>query len=527
MYHRNINIAIIGEPGTIKPALESNAGDGHTEFPLFFAPSLDEDLAARADVIIFTGLSEFGEARAAAKPGAYLVACLSADEEANLSRENRESLDDVWITPLSDYCVRLRVSHLLDEIGARDWSTFLLGCLDTFINSLEDMVWFKDLDGIHRKVNDYFCDFVGKSREEIEGCSHSEVWGVPESEELTCKESDQAAMDAGVTVSAEEVVQTDTGKRLFKTLKTPVRGLEGEILGTVGIAQDLTSMLNLNMELDIFLEMMPLPLMICDVDDHITKANAKFLEFFETGMGDLLERAWTDWYEANILHEISPLGEDIYRRFVRADGRVSFLKIISHEMNDSFGNYLGVIHVFEDVTEDKELEYNIWKLANTDALTEIANRQAFYEYAKRIKRNANVSLFYVDLDNFKQVNDIYGHKAGDEALKATSAILREVFGKDFPARLGGDEFVACVRRDVSLEEIKETAQNLIDLMKERFAGDERLNGITCSVGVLYNGSMKDGIEPLIKLTDAAMYEAKKQGKSCYRIAVNSDTAEIA
>lgn len=145
---------------------------------------------------------------------------------------------------------------------------------------------------------------------------------------------------------------------------------------------------------------------------------------------------WRDWYEQNILHEISPTGDDIYRRFMHADGRISFLKMISHEMNDIFGNYLGVIYVFEDVTDEKELEYNIWKLANTDALTGLANRQAFYEYAKKININERIHLFYIDLDNFKQVNDNFGHRAGDEALRVTAMILRQVFGKDFPARLG-------------------------------------------------------------------------------------------
>lgn len=523
MYHHSISIAVIGNQEKLGNALKQIEQENIFDFSLTCSNEAND--ALQAEVVIFYGLHDFIKARSFANPGASFIACLTAQEEEKLSDEEKAQLNDIWQMPLSDYGLHLRLIHLLEEVSNRDLSTFVIGCLDTFINSLNDMVWFKSLSGIHTKVNDYFCEFVGKPREEVEGSTHGEIWGVPETEELSCNITDQAAVETNSTVTAEEVVETDTGKRLFKTIKTPIHGLTGEVLGTVGIAHDLTNMLNLNLELDLFLEMMPLPLMICDVNDHITRANAKFLEFFEIGMSDLLDVAWLDWYEDHILHEISPTGEDIYRRFMHRDGRVSFLKMISHEMNDAFGNYLGVIHVFEDVTNEKELEYNIWKLANTDALTGLANRQAFYEYVKRTDRNEKIHLLYIDLDNFKQVNDIFGHKAGDEALKITAEILHEVFSKDFPARLGGDEFIVCVRRDVSLQEVEEMAQHLIDLMQEKFSAHEKLNKISCSVGVSYNGSMTNGIEPLIKMTDAAMYEAKKQGKACYHL-VHAD-AELA
>lgn len=518
MYNRIISISIFGDHENMKNILEGLRDGAPLDFNLECGKNIDPDLASQCDIMICIGPVNFAQAREIAKPGAFLIGCLTAEEERQLSTEEKEQLDDIWVMPLSDYGIRLRALHLLEEIGARDWGNFLMGCLDTFMNSLHDMVWFKNLGGIHTKVNDYFCEFVGKSRDEVEGSTHEDIWGVPETgEEASCYETDRAAIDNDQTVIAEEVVETDSGKRLFKTTKTPVHGLEGEILGTVGIAHDMTNMLNLNMELDLFLEMMPLPLMICDVDDRITRANTRFLEFFETSMARLLEGDWRSWYEENILHEISPTGEDIYRRFMHDDGRISFLKMISHEMNDAFGNYLGVIHVFEDVTADKELEYNIWRLANTDALTGIANRQAFYEYAKRIHKGESVHLFYIDLDNFKQVNDVFGHKAGDEALKATVAIIREVFSRDFPARLGGDEFIVCIKREATLQDIEEVAQNLVSLMKEKFSSTEIFKNLSCSVGIAMDGTLSEGIEPLIKMADSAMYEAKKSGKSCYRI----------
>lgn len=518
MYHHTINIFIFGESGLLKDVIEALPRTEHLDWTVSCHKNFAPVLAGQADVIIFTGPEDFRTARAGAGEGTYLVACLTAAEEDRLSAGARDALDDIWLAPLSESRIRMRVTHLFAEINGSDYFTFCSQCLDTFINSLPDMVWFKDMEGRHKKVNDYFCEFVGKPREEIEDRTHEDIWGASgNDDEFNCHGTDQAALETGETVTAEEVVQTGNGKRLFKTIKTPLRGLSGEILGTVGIAHDITNLLNLNIELDLFIEVMPFPLMICDLEERIAKVNARFLEFFETDIDTVAGINWRDWYEESILHEISPTGEEIYLRFIHADGHMSFLKMISHDMNDIFGNYQGVIHVFEDVTDEKELEYNIWKLANTDALTGLANRQAFYEYAKRIDINERVHLFYVDLDNFKQVNDNFGHKAGDEALKVTAMILRQVFGKDFPARLGGDEFIVCVRREATLEDLEAMAQSLIDLMQEKFSASAILNRLSCSVGVSVNGSMRNGIEPLIKITDRAMYDAKSQGKSRYCI----------
>lgn len=523
MLHHTINIAIFGENILLKHVMEAVPPAEHLDWTAACHKNFEPTLADRADVIIFNGWADFRAARACARQDAYLVACLSAEEEKNLSAEERDALDDIWLAPLSEARARMRVTHLFAEINGSHCFAFCSQCLDTFINSLPNMVWFKNMDGRHKKVNDYFCEFVGKTRKEIENKKHEDIWGVSQNgDELNCHQTDLAAIETGASVTAEEVVQIGNEKRLFKTIKTPIRGLDGEILGTVGIAHDITTLFNLNVEVDLFIEVMPFPLMICDFDEQIAKVNAKFLEFFEIDIEAIAGVSWREWYERNILHEISPTGEEIYMRFIHSDGHMSFLKMISHDINDIFGNYQGVIHVFEDVTDEKELEYHIWKLANADALTGLANRQAFYEYVKRINVNERIHLFYVDLDNFKQVNDNFGHKAGDEALKATAMILRQVFGKDFPARLGGDEFIVCVRREVTLRDIEEMAQRLLHLMKEQFAASEMWSGLSCSVGISVNGSMRNGIEPLIKITDKVMYDAKKQGKSCYCIRHDND-----
>lgn len=523
MYQPAVNVCLIGKSDELKQQIESIQEEGGIDCVVECGEELDPAVATEAEILIFHGPSDFVAARRLVRPGTLLVACLTANEESSLSPEERDQLDDIWRAPLAAARLHKRLTRLFEEIKGRDYSSFLLGCLDTLINSMPDLVWFKDLDGIHTKVNDYFCEFVDKPREQVESSTHEAIWGVSEAAEgYDCNATDRAALDSGETVVAEEVVQTGTEKRMFRTIKTPIYDPKGAVLGTVGIAHDITNRLNLNMELDLFIEMMPFPLMICNLEDQIVKANPQFLEFFGIGLEELTSLNWRDWYEDNIRHEISPTGEQIYRHFTHADNHVSFLKMISHEMDDLFGNYMGAIHVFEDVTADKEQEYNIWRLANTDALTGLANRHAFYEYARRINPNEHISLFYVDLDNFKQVNDVYGHKAGDEALKVTASILRHVFFRDFPARLGGDEFVICVRRDVSLEELEEMARELIQQMQESFSGKEIFTNLSCSVGICFNASMEEGIEAVMKKTDSAMYEAKKQGKACYRIYNESD-----
>lgn len=479
--------------------------------------------AASSDICILDvpASMSYKEMRSRAKPNARLISCMSPDEEEQLEEEDIRSLDDVWLTPLRAPRIRLRMQHILYEIKRDDDANQHMIWLDTLIDSMPDLVWFKDLDGIHHKVNAKFCEFVKKSREMIEGETHSIIWDIPEEEsdagEYACKESENAAIESGATYLTDEIVKSGGQKHLFKTYKTPLRGLNGEILGTVGFAHDLTNLLNLDMELNFFIESMPFPLILCHKDDTIGQVNSRFLEFFKEEKEKMLGLSFPEW-EQNTFHiEISPVNGEHYLRFSQGKSRMRYVHMTKKNILDIFGKKVGCFKIFRDITAEKELEIRIWNDANTDALTGLANRHAFGVFVKKLRKDAQIHLVYIDLDEFKAVNDRWGHKAGDEALKIVAKAIRNVFVQDFPVRLGGDEFLICVQRDVPMSELENLAGRLLRGIQRKFSSTNHLSRMSASIGIRGSGNLTDSIDNLIRQADRAMYAAKSLGKGQYCI----------
>lgn len=164
----------------------------------------------------------------------------------------------------------------------------------------------------------------------------------------------------------------------------------------------------------------------------------------------------------------------------------------------------------------KELLETTEALARTDSLTGVANFRAFEEALKhesmRARRvNSSMCLAYIDLDNFKRVNDLYGHSRGDQVLsdvaKSIKAALRET---DFVARLGGDEFgVILIDADPSHAEV--LGSRIVDKVKEL---NENLAGVElgASVGIVHLQTPPDDLDLMVTLADSAMYAAKTAGK---------------
>ena len=162
------------------------------------------------------------------------------------------------------------------------------------------------------------------------------------------------------------------------------------------------------------------------------------------------------------------------------------------------------------------------KLAHYDILTKIPNRLLFdYNLEKSISKakrgNYKFALFFIDLDDFKKVNDTYGHKAGDLVLKTTVTNIQEVIRKeDILARMSGDEFAMIIEniKDVDLGVI---ADKIITAVSQPITLE---NGVQvklgCSVGISIFPTDAQDKKELIHCADIAMYEAKKNGKSSYK-----------
>ncbi len=178
--------------------------------------------------------------------------------------------------------------------------------------------------------------------------------------------------------------------------------------------------------------------------------------------------------------------------------------------------------VMRDVTEQRKAEQEIQKLALYDQLTRLSNR---YEFEARLKtaitladrQDASVALLLLDLDNFKHVNDNYGHPVGDELLQYTAQVLLEsVRESDTVARIGGDEFAIILINVEDPLRIRQVAERIVNKLSQPVLLDGSLVHTGTSVGIsIYPRDATDSKE-LVRLGDKALYEAKTQGRGTFQ-----------
>jgi diguanylate cyclase (GGDEF)-like protein/PAS domain S-box-containing protein len=207
-----------------------------------------------------------------------------------------------------------------------------------------------------------------------------------------------------------------------------------------------------------------------------------------------------------------------------ADGSTRWLEVSKVPMRSHDGAVVGLLGVARDITENKQMEAELVRRANHDSLTGLPNRAFFYaelcqavERARR--REGELALMYFDIDRFKQVNDTFGHDAGDEVIRTFAARVRAALREsDFMARLGGDEFVLIVEGADGHGGTAAVAEKLIAAMAPAFTIGAQAHPVTTSIGIalLERGMTAD---QLVKCADDAMYEAKRAGRNCFRHAM--------
>jgi diguanylate cyclase (GGDEF)-like protein len=180
----------------------------------------------------------------------------------------------------------------------------------------------------------------------------------------------------------------------------------------------------------------------------------------------------------------------------------------------------GAVVLLEDITERRTAEAKISHLARYDELTELPNRVNFRDEIGRLLtvqngRNHLSALLFVDLDQFKQVNDTLGHPCGDQLLCAVAGRLREMLRpEDFVARFGGDEFVVFQQNIKSHEDAAGLARRIVDRLSERYKIDNHLVEIGASVGIAMT-SPSVSADTLLKNADMALYRAKADGRGTF------------
>jgi diguanylate cyclase (GGDEF)-like protein len=183
---------------------------------------------------------------------------------------------------------------------------------------------------------------------------------------------------------------------------------------------------------------------------------------------------------------------------------------------DADGRVVGVYSILVDVHDLKSRQQQLESSIERDPVTDVLSRRAIIDRIERAlddRRAGTVALFFVDLDGFKTVNDMLGHRDGDAVLaRVAQALKTAVRGEDYVGRFGGDEFLVLARVP-DRAAASAIAQQLIGAIRASSAGQAALAQITASVGFALAPEDADGVLKLVQRADDAMYFAKRSGKN--------------
>ncbi len=207
-------------------------------------------------------------------------------------------------------------------------------------------------------------------------------------------------------------------------------------------------------------------------------------------------------------------------RFVRRDGQLSWGTLTVSRANA--GEATRLIAIVQDVTERKRLEAQLAHQAYHDPLTELANRSLFrdrveHALARAARHCERVAVLFLDVDDFKTVNDSLGHDEGDRLLKAVAArLLNATRGCDTVARLGGDEFAVLLENVREDQDAVVVANRITHALDAQFQLQQKLMTISASMGIA-RAAAGNGADELLRNADVAMYAAKARGKGRYTL----------
>jgi diguanylate cyclase (GGDEF)-like protein/PAS domain S-box-containing protein len=273
-------------------------------------------------------------------------------------------------------------------------------------------------------------------------------------------------------------------------------------------------------------------IIITDEKSNILEINNSFI--YATGYTQdeivgknpsVLQSGWHDEeFYRNMWDKIEKYGffeGEVTNRRKNGESYLEWLRI--YRIKNNSGNVTNYIGIFSDITKQKETENEIYRLAHYDTLTRLPNRHLFNQNLAEIIDEANqnhtkVALLFIDLDNFKYINDAFGHYIGDKFLQKVAKRIENIINKkDMTARLGGDEFVVIVNNYESDQYIKNITKNIISSLTKPFSISNEDIFTSASIGISVFPQDAQNKDELIKHADMAMYIAKRNGKNNYQI----------
>lgn len=400
---------------------------------------------------------------------------------------------------------------------------------EKLIESLGDGMLVLDMQGRIVDVNQPAARMIGSTSETLLGRNLSEVFpSAQHVEEQSIGQEIRTELEIG-----------DTEKHYFDVLVSPLFEGKTAVIGHLIILRDITvrkqNELRLR-QLNQAVEQSPMSVVITDPDGKITYVNSRFTALtgysLDEALGQnpkILQSGQTPTETGHTPWQTIKAGKVWKGEFLnkKKNGELYWEDATIAPVLDHNGRTLNFIAVMEDITERKHAQDELQKLAITDHLTGLLNRRHFFEiaekeFAKSVRYHRPLSVILFDIDLFKDINDTYGHIAGDQALIQIGKLLLEKGRQsDMAARYGGEEFVILLT-ETDCVDAKIVAERLRKLMEDsRIQSDQGEMHFTASFGVAGTGenAPSETLDRLISQADQSLYEAKRTGRNrvvCYR-----------
>lgn len=415
----------------------------------------------------------------------------------------------------------------------------------TLLNTTKDMMFVKDINLVYLAASLPFAKMVGKdSVEEIVGRTDFEIF---EDQNLAKRYvSDDRKMLAGNNDLAEyiEPITDENGRaRYGATSKHILRDNNGNHIGILGITRDITrDYLNRQQQQKELKYLFELPAdtysityidvdawriinqIKQDIDGATYQARYTVESMVEAALDSIVDKnsdaiKFYRRFNPSVLHDIYESGRRrVSFKYLRtmSDGSTHWIYNVVRFITDADNGHLCVMLTAQNIDEQKLQEEQLIRSAKMDAMTMLLNRETTMEMIqKTLKEQPDKmhALFMIDADNFKALNDTYGHQVGDEFLVRFAKEIKNCFDDgDIAGRIGGDEFFALMADVPDVESVQARAEELLNNVRkvcEKYS-DIRLSA---SIGVGLYPTNGRSIGQLYAFADKAMYQAKRKGKN--------------
>jgi len=461
------------------------------------------------------------------------VVCVFGDEPRDLSEQQEQALVALASQASTQLELRQRNAereHLVGELRQRD--LMLSGVVENNMT----LIYVKDLDGRYLLYNKPFADaFDLETRGGLEDKSGMEVllgrddtWLDPELQPVW-RENDLRAAKGSHSIE-EWSDHPELGRLTYDSIKFPLLNTDGEVYATCGISLDTTDRVRAIARhkeaeerfLGAF-EHAPIGMALVNPDHSITRANDALSRITGYATPDLVGRslqAMTD--SVDVDDDLDRMAEltrghiDEYQlelRLFNASGHTIWVHSSWSAVRDEQGELVHYVAQVIDISERKLLEERLRRLADQDSLTGARTRRLFEEdlltQLGRCQRyGEQAALLVIDLDDFKHINDVHGHRAGDDTLRAVSATLkRRLRSTDRVARIGGDEF-AVLLPHIGRAQAETVVESLRTSIAETTIGTAGGISVHASIGLAFFDENSKDPDAILAEADRAMYEAK-------------------